>query len=156
MHNTRAIVERLKSHPEEMRRLTNGLTDNQRKQRPAEGRWSLHELAMHLCDVQDVFIERVARMLTEDKPDISPYKPSVAQEEGSHLKENFDQRLKEFVLQRTTLVALLETFTDEQWQLEARHPEIKSYTIAKAMEGFMRHEEHHLNQMFNIFYGMER
>jgi uncharacterized damage-inducible protein DinB len=156
MHNPQAIVERLKSHPEEMRSLINGLTDNQRQQRPAKERWSLHELTMHLCDVQDAFIERVARMLTEDKPDISPYKPSEEQERGSHLKENFDKRLREFVLQRTTLIGLLDTLTDEQWQLEARHPEFKSYTIATAMEGLMRHEEHHLDQMFNIFYGMER
>ena len=95
-------------------------------------------------------------MLTEDKPEISPYKPSEAQERGSHLTENFDKRLREFELQRTTLASLLETFSDEQWQLEGQHPEMKSYTIGKAMEALMRHEEHHLNQMFNVFYGMER
>jgi uncharacterized damage-inducible protein DinB len=156
MNSSGTIIERLKSHPEEIRSLTNGLTDDQRKQRPAEGRWSLHELTMHLCEVQDVLIERVARMLTEDKPAISPYKPSEAQEKGSHLTRNFDKRLKEFELQRTTLASLLETFTDEQWHLEGQHPEMKSYTIEKAMEALMRHEEHHLNQMFNVFYGMER
>lgn len=156
MNNPRAIVERLKSHPEEIRSLTNGLTDDQRKQRPAEGKWSLHEMTMHLCEVQDVLIERVARMLTEDRPEISPYKPSEAQEKGSHLTENLDKRLREFEHQRTTLASLLDTFTDEQWQLEGHHPEMKGYTIAKAMEALMRHEEHHLNQMFNVFYGTER
>ena len=109
---------------------------------------------MHLCAVQDVFIERLARMLTEDKPEITPYKPGEAQEKGSHLAEDFDRRLREFELQRMTLASLLETFTDEQWLLEGRHPEMKGYTIAKAMEGLMRHEEHHLYQMFNAFYGM--
>ena len=156
MNSPRTIVERLKSHPEEIRSLTDGRTDDQRKQRPAEGKWSLHELTMHLCEVQDVFIGRVARMLTEEKPGISPYKPGEAQEKGSHLTEDFDRRLKEFELQRVTLASLLETLTDEQWQLEGDHPEMKSYTMANAMEGLMRHEEHHLDQMFNIFYGTER
>lgn len=157
MYNKRrTIIERLKSHTDEIDDLTKGLTDEQRKKHPSEGKWSLHELTMHLCEVQDVFIERMARMLTEDKPKIAPFSPDEARENGSHLAENFDRRVKEFGVQRATLAALLETLTDEQWQLEGEHPELRGYTIEISMEGLMRHEEHHLDQMYNVFYGTGR
>ena len=151
MNKGQALIQRLKAHPEEIRSFSDGLSEEQRKEHPAEGKWSLHELTMHLCEVQDVFIERIARMLTEEKPKITPYVPDEGRENGFHLTENFSKRLKEFEVQRTTLAALLETLTDEQWQLQGEHPEMKHYTIEIAVEGLMRHEEHHLYRMFNLF-----
>jgi uncharacterized damage-inducible protein DinB len=156
MDTHRILLQRLKSHADEIHNLTDGFTDEQRKKRPAKEKWSLHELTMHLCEVQDVFVDRIARMLTEDKPGIVPYKPDEARESGFHLTEDFVKRLKESEGRRTTLVALLDTLTDEQRQLEGQHPEAKRYTIEKAVEALVRHEEHHLYQMFTIASGIDR
>ncbi len=154
MNIRRSILDRLIAHPDEIRSLSDGLTEELLKERPAEGKWSLHELALHLCETQDVFVERVARMLTEERPQIVPFEPDEARQNGLYFTENFTKRMKEFTVQRTTLVSLLQTLTDAQWKLEGRHPQMKHYTIEKAMESFMRHEEHHLHQMFNVFFGM--
>ncbi|HCV42828.1 MAG TPA: hypothetical protein DGH68_05050 [Bacteroidetes bacterium] len=155
MNIRKALIQRLKAHAEEICTFTVGVSEERRKERPAKGKWSLHELTMHLCEVQDVFLERIARMLTEDKPAIIPYSPDEARESGFHLTENFSKRLKEFEVQRTTLASLLETLTDEQWRLQGEHPEMKHYTIERAVEGLMRHEEHHLYGMFNLFSKIE-
>ncbi len=151
MDTRRLIVERLRAHPDEIHRLTDGLTEVQLKERPSDGKWSLHELAMHVCEAQDVFIERLARMLTEDNPQLSSYEPDEARQSGLYFAEHFGNRLKEFEVQRSTLASLLQTLTKEQWLLEAAHPEFKHYTVQTSMESLMRHEEHHLYQMYNVF-----
>ena len=150
----RTILERLKVHPAEIHSLTDGLSEEQLKERPAERKWSLHELTMHLCETQDVFVERAARMLTEERPQIVPYEPDEARQNGLYFTENLTKRMREFEVQRATLISLLQTLTDAQWKREGSHPEMKHYTIEKAMESFMRHEEHHLHQMFNVFFGL--
>ena len=150
------MIERLRSHAAEIHSLTDGLTEEQLKQRPSEQRWSLHEIVMHLCEGQDVFIERMARMLTEDKPVLVTFQPDEAKQKGLHLSEDFKKRFKEFEVQRATLASLLQTLTEEQWKLEGAHPEMKRYTIEKAMESLMRHEESHLYQMHNVFCGIQK
>ena len=149
------IIERLKAHTSEIHSLTDGLNEAQLKERPAEGKWSLHELTLHLCEVQEVFVERIARLLTEERPQITPYEPDESCQKGLYFTWDFNRRLKEFEVQRTTLASLLQTLTNEQWQLEGIHPEVKHYTIEKSMESLMRHEEHHLYQMYNIFFGIK-
>ena len=155
MNLHRTILDRLKSHPVEIRRFTDGLTDEQLRKRPSEGKWSLHEITMHICDGQDVFVERVARMLTEDKPKFATFQPDEARQHGHHLTEDFKKRLKEFEVQRNTFASLLQTLNESQWKLGGIHPEMKKYTIEKAAESLMRHEESHLYQMCNVFFGIQ-
>jgi hypothetical protein len=148
------IIERLKQHVEEIHSFTNGLSSDQLKARPADDKWSLHELVLHLCEVQDVFIERLVRMLTEEGPQITPYEPDAMRRNGIYLTQNFTQRLVEFEKQRGTLTALLQSLTDDQWKLQGKHPQMKLYTIERSMEDLMRHEEHHLHQMYTVFFGI--
>ena len=118
-------------------------------------RWSLHELVMHLIEMQDVFIQRLTRLLVEEKPKIEPFEPDDARKRGLYLMESLEGRLATFLDQRATLVKLLQTLSEQQWQLEGMHPEIRHYTVEKCMESLMRHEEHHLYQMFNVFFRTE-
>lgn len=150
------IMDRLKGHPDEVHSITRGLTPTQLKQRTSSGKWSVHEVAMHVCEVQDVHIEWLSRMLTEDKPHLSSYAPDDARRNGFYLTQDFGKRLAEFDLQRTTMTGLLQTLTSEQWALEGIHPGIEHYTIKKAMESLMRHEEHHLYQMYELSLRMHR
>lgn len=155
MDNRALLIGRLARHTEELQGFTEGLSDDELRKRPSMNTWSLHELAIHLVEVQDIFIERLTRMLVEDRPVITPFVPDEARKDGLYLLENLQQRMTAFERQRTTLVALLRTLTDDQWKLEGVHPEVRHYTVEKCMEALMRHEEHHFYQMFNMFFGVK-
>jgi uncharacterized damage-inducible protein DinB len=155
MDTRKLIITRLAQHLDEIHGFTDGLAEDQLKERPAPGRWSLHEIAVHLMETQDIFVGRLTRMLVEEKPEIVPFRPDQARQEGLYLQENLPKKLVTFAEQRGTLLKLLQTLTDEQWKLEGAHPEIYHYTIEKCMEALMRHEEHHLYQMYNVFFGVK-
>jgi len=155
MDNRVLVVSRLVQHVEELHGFLDGLSDDQLRERPSPNAWSLHELAMHLCEVQDVFIERVARILVEEEPAIAPFEPDQARQDGLYFTENFKKRLAEFEAQRQTFVSLLQSLSDKQWKQEGVHPQMMHYTIEKCTEALMRHEEHHLYQMYNIFFGVK-
>jgi uncharacterized damage-inducible protein DinB len=155
MDHRNLIITRLAEHVDELRSFTQGLTEQQLKERPAKEQWSLHELVMHLIEMQDVFIQRLTKLLVEEKPTIEPFEPDDARKRGLFLMESLEGRLATFLDQRATLVKLLQTLSEQQWQLEGVHPEIRHYTVEKCMESLMRHEEHHLYQMFNVFFRTE-
>lgn len=156
MNNRVLIISRLTDHIEELDRLLGARSESELKHRPAPGKWSLYEIVMHLVETQDVFIERATRMLVEDKPAIKSFTPDTARQEGWYLTQNFKSRLQTFKEQRSTFIALLKTFTDEQWKAEGRHEGYARYTIEQCTESLMRHEEHHLYQVLNLVYGALR
>jgi|WetSurMetagenome_2_1015567.scaffolds.fasta_scaffold88876_2 hypothetical protein len=147
------ILRRLHEHPEEVESLTDGLPEELLKERPGEGRWSLHEITMHLVETQEIFSERIARMLVEDRPVIVPFRPDAARRDGAYAARGFAEGMAALRRQRELLLTLLGSLTDEQWRREGKHPEMRHYSVERCMESFMRHEEHHLHTMFNIFFG---
>jgi hypothetical protein len=154
MDNRKLIVDRLAQHVGEVRSFTDGLPRDELRARPAPTTWSLFEIAMHLAEVQDIHVERVTRMLAEENPKITPFAPDKERQEGLYFSQNFERRMRDFEEQRRNLFALLKDLDDAQWRREGIHPEVKHYTIEKCVEAMMRHEEHHLLQMFNVFFGV--
>jgi uncharacterized damage-inducible protein DinB len=148
------ILRRLSEHPGEIQSLTEGLPPDLLKERPGEGRWSLHEIAIHLVETQEVFSERIARMLVEDRPAITPFFPDEPRREGFYLTRDCTEGMTVLRRQRELLLTLLGSLTDDQWRREGQHPDIRHYSVERCMESFMRHEEHHLHTMFNLFFGI--
>jgi hypothetical protein len=148
------IRRRLREHLQEIRGLTDGLPTAQLRKQPGEGRWSLHEIVMHLVETQDIFTERIARMLSDDLPQITPYTPDAARSGGSYLLLDFNDGMTGFTRQREHLLNLLGSLRKDQWDREGVHPEIRHYSVERCAEALMRHEEHHLYSMFNIFFGI--
>ncbi len=147
------IIDRLRSHLQELQSFSNGLTEEQLKERPATGSWSIHEIAMHLVELQDVYVEQMARMLVEKQPVIIPH--VCTHTNGSYLSLCFPEQIRSYMEQRKTLTSLLQSLDDKQWRREGNHPDVKNYTVEKCMESLMRHEEHHLYEMFNVFFGVK-
>jgi len=148
------IVRRLNDHLDEMESFVDGLPIEQLAQRPSPEKWSIAENILHIIDAQDVYIEWVARMLVEDKPRLDAY--FIEDHTGNqYIAADLDRRLREFSEQRKNLIALLGAMTDKQWKHEGVHSDVKHFTIEKCMEGLMRHEESHLYEMFNIFFGVK-
>lgn len=145
------IIRRLREHLDELESFTDGLTEDQLKERPRPAQRSLYEIALHLGRVQDAYIDRVAVMLMEKNPvleSVSLNGAPIQTEDG-----NPQVKLRSYIEQRKTLVALLGSLDDRQWKMEGKHPHVKNYTIEKCMEELMRHEECHLFEMFNVFFG---
>ena len=148
------IVNRLSDHLDELQSFLNGLPDEQLRERPGPDKWSIGESALHIIEVQDIYLQWVALMIVEDVPKLE--NGSVEKVSLDHYTvDDLPRRLKEFSEQRRNLLSLLSALTDQQWVREGIHPRINHYTIEKCMEGLMRHEEHHFYEMYNLFFGID-
>ena len=64
----RDIIESFAAGGEMLRRAVDGLTRDDLLARPGPGVWSIQELVIHIADSDDIAIDRMKRILTEDNP----------------------------------------------------------------------------------------
>jgi hypothetical protein len=148
-------VTRLNDHLDEIWSFIDGLSDDQLRNRPSSGSWSMWEIIRHLFEVQETHVVLLTQMLVEERPDAGPM--CLDNHAGDrHLGGDLRTGMKEFERQRHNLVSLLGALTAQHWQREANHPSVMHFTVEKCMEGLMRHEEYHLYELYRIFFGAGR
>jgi uncharacterized damage-inducible protein DinB len=125
----REVIEALERAPSVIVPLVREVPEPLLKRRPAPGRWSAHEHACHLAEVQPMFLERIELMLREDHPKIRPYLPERAHGPDALLAVDLDEALARFERQREDLVARLKALRPGDWQRTAEHEEYSRYSI---------------------------
>jgi hypothetical protein len=99
------------------------------KRRPLPGKWSAHEHACHLSVVHALFFERLALMLAQQHPRITPYQPDRDDADGMLLRMDLDAALEHFTHDRERLVRRLRELTAPDWQRTAEHAEYERYSV---------------------------
>jgi DinB superfamily len=99
------------------------------KRRPRPGKWSAHEHACHLSEVDPMIGERLDRMLAETLPRIRPYLPDADQEDGALLKIDLTEAMERYTSGRARLVGRLRELSAADWQRRAEHPEYSQYSV---------------------------
>ena len=144
----RHLVDRLRKHANDVRRLTSGLDEEMLAKHIVPEKWSLKELVCHLHRVQEIFAGRVEAMLAEENPAITRYEPEGdAQFEKMATKPARDS-LAGFLENRERLAQRLAELSPAEWHRRGAHPEFPNYDVHFQVEYMTHHEAHHIYQMF--------
>lgn len=111
---------------------------------PAPGEWSARENLAHLARHATVFLERLERIVAEDRPRLGRYRAEddPAWPEWSRLP--LDDTLARLRQTRRRLIAWVGSLTPEQAAREGIHPSFGAMTIPRWLDFFLLHEAHHL------------
>ena len=131
-----------------MRRLTFGLDEATLAAPTEAGKWSLKELVCHFRRMEEVFGDRISRMLTEDFPPVMPYTPDGDEVFLKLTGQATEQVLEDYSCEREGLCRRLETLTSAEWHRKGSHPEFSHYDIHFLIEYMAHHEAHHIYQLF--------
>lgn len=123
------IIDQLELAPRMLRDPLGEVPAGRLKSRPAEGKWSAHEHALHLGEVEALFSARLDSMLAEEDPAVMPYTLPAQDERGALLMADLGRALDKFEAQRERLVQRLRTLGDAEWKRSARHPEYLRYNV---------------------------
>jgi hypothetical protein len=144
----RRLLQRLREHMEEVRRLTAGLDEAALSKPTVPEKWSLKELVGHLCRVQQVFEQRIVAMLTEDNPAVTIYDPDQDPEFQQLLRRAAKDLIVALQSNRETFLAQLEILDTAEWHRRGRHPQYPDYDVHFQVDYMVHHEAHHLYQMY--------
>lgn len=118
--------------------------------RPRTDKWSMLENLAHLARYQEVFLQRMLRILSQENPKLERYKaendPSFA------YWQNLSQAevIKKLERSRLDLIAFFENLPASEWGRLGTHPVLGALSIQDWLRFFLLHESHHLYTVFKL------
>jgi uncharacterized damage-inducible protein DinB len=102
------ILAAIETGPACVRSLAEGLTAEQLRHQPRPGEWSMKEVMAHLLKVErDVFLPRLKRLASENRPVFESFDPDAWARERDHREGDFMDEWRGFAAARSETIALL-------------------------------------------------
>ena len=90
--------------------------------RPPSGKWSAHENLAHLARHHEVFLERIRRILTEDKPRLPRYRAEEDPEWPQWAAMPNGEVMKHLKALRGELIGIINSLSPDQLERTGIHP----------------------------------
>jgi uncharacterized damage-inducible protein DinB len=143
------LIANLKSLPNELEDLVEGLSDEELRWRPIPNKWSIAEILAHLRDVErEAFQVRLRRTIGEDTPTFELWDQDSAAADRDYLAQSGRAALAEFKALRAETVASLESVPVEKWERVGVHPERGPATLEEQVTRQVKN--HDLTHMIQI------
>jgi hypothetical protein len=146
------LIANLKSLPHELDDLLDGYSDDELRDHPIPGKWSLGELLVHLRDLErEPFQTRLRRTVEESNPVFEPWDDHVEAAAREYSAQDGRHALEEFKGYRAATVAFLESLPVESWGRVGIHPRRGAETIEQQVVHHIKNRDlAHLVQMKDI------
>ncbi len=144
------LLTKLKTQYKEIDELLAALSSEQVLMRPTTDKWSILENVAHLVRYQEVFLQRMLRILSQENPLLERYKaendPSFAPLQNLSQVEV----IKKLERSRLDLIDFFENLPANEWGRLGTHPVLGALSIQDWLRFFLLHESHHLYTIFKI------
>lgn len=139
-----ALVDRLHTQLDALSFVLARATPSALEARPRPDEWSARENLAHLARHHAVFIERLRRLLAEDRPVLGRYRAEDDPDWPAWAALPLDGILERLGTLRTELVSLVRRLTPAECARTGLHPTFGELDVAGWLEFFLLHDAHHL------------
>jgi len=119
--------------------------------KPAPERWSISEVLAHLSALEQVYAERVLRMVAEDSPAIAKYDQAGAVSRGAYSRGSAGENLALFTRTRRSTLACLMGLPASAGARTGVHSELGSITLSEMLNEWANHDLGHLRQIAELY-----
>ncbi len=145
-----ALIEGLARTPSRLAALVEGAPDAALDAAPA-GEWNARTVLAHVRDDEFLVMRvRLARMLAEDHPTLTPFDEGAWAASRWLDRESRRELLADIAEQRAASVAILRRLPVEAWQRPGTQPEIGTFTLQWWVEHWYEHDVNHLEQVATL------
>lgn len=116
---TEKVLSLLTEQPERIGALTEGLTPEQLRTRPAPDEWSINDILAHLRSCADMWGGSIETILAEDHPTIRAINPRTWIRQTDYPDLEFQPSFQAFRRQRAELLDVLNGLPPESWSRSA-------------------------------------
>jgi hypothetical protein len=138
-----SLIDHLREFPNRLRALTQHRSEEELCRASVDGGWGAVDNFCHLRDLEELFIERVSRMLNEDHPWMPVVDETLWPIEREYDRQNPHVALEQFAENRSRFVTILSSLTPEQWQRRGHHAELGDQTVLWYAEHSAEHDAEH-------------
>jgi hypothetical protein len=140
----RNLIETYAAGGPKLRQFVEGLSSEDLLARPGPGNWSIQELVIHLADSEEIAVDRMKRIVTEDNPPLLYADETAYAERLFNDQQSIDDALTLFEVSRRQWSRVLRLLPDEAFSRQGTHNRRGIVTLSGMVEGYIKHLEHHL------------
>ena len=137
-------ASRLATQLDSLPSLLEGHPPEAMERRTRSGKWSVHENLAHMARHHAVVLDRVRKVLSEDRPTLPRYAAEDDPEWPAWAALPMPEILSRLHALRTELTVLVAGLPDEALARTAIHPSLGEMALPLWIEFFLLHEAHHL------------
>lgn len=147
MQEYRSAFAALTAFPDELRALVAHLSEDDAHRVPAPNEWSVVEIIGHLIDIDPLQIERIDRILAEERPHFVRFDPDAAVTAAGYGRRTLADVLAAFTdLRRATVDGLSTIAPDELSRVGVRYTG-QEVTLGQLLTSFAAHDQTHAQQI---------
>ena len=124
-----------------------GLDERTLRQRPADGDWSLKEIAAHMRDAEDLALKQITAIVERRHGALPAWDVDLLPHERDYSSQDLDNLLAGFRALRRETTRLLWSITDSDWSAPAKHPFRGPITLGEIARELAQHDLEHLWQV---------
>ena len=146
------LLESLRRSPRILSQFVRTIPESKLDLRRGEGFWTVAEHYSHLAQVQPMLLQRIERLMDEDKPEFVPFIPGGDQKEPeTPARMSIESALDQFARHRASQLQLLESADDITWNKTATHPEYDQYSLYILTRHVLMHDHWHMYRMEELW-----
>ena len=143
-----SMIDRFEQGGTKLRESLRGLVDSDLKAFPVPGTWSIQQLVIHLQDAELVAVDRMKRVIAEEKPLLVGFDENKFTEKLEYNRQNVVDAATVVELARKNLAIVLRTLPETAWSRFGIHTERGKMTLAEILEVYTNHLERHLKFLY--------
>jgi uncharacterized damage-inducible protein DinB len=144
------LLQDYEDGPDLITQAVKGVPKAVRDADPGEGRWSIHEILVHLCDSEIVGSDRIRRALAETNATVQVYDEEEWARRLDYKERDPDLALALVVALRKVNVEMLANIRRKDWSRVAIHSERGPLTVADYVQTYVGHFQYHAEQINRI------
>ena len=141
----RDLIEQFERGGEKLKLAIRGLTREDLTCFPIPGKWSIQQVVIHLMDSDLIATDRMKRTIAEDRPALIGYDESKFVANLAYDQQSAEDAVTIFDLNRKQFAKVLRILPPAAWDRVGMHNERGPTTLAKQLEYYTKHLDHHLH-----------
>ena len=147
------ITSQLAENKQVFSALLEGLPSHMYLWRSKPKKWCLLEIICHLVDEEcEDFRARIMHVMDTPDDPFSPIDPEGWVKEREYLKQDYSEKLEEFIEERESSVGWLKSLEAPQWKNTTQHPKLGPLTAKQLLANWLAHDYHHIRQINTVKY----
>lgn len=130
--------------PAQLRQAVQGMSREQLLAQPVPGKWSTLQVICHIADFEPVYIDRMKRVIAQDKPTFFGGDPDLFAARLAYEQRDAEAELHFIDACRQHMGVVLRALQPADFARVGIHSEAGEMTLEKLLGNITRHVGHHL------------
>ncbi len=138
------LVQEYLAGPQQLRQAVKGMSKEQLLTKPVARKMSTLEVVCHLSDFDPIYVERMKRVITMDKPTVMGADENIFAQKLCYHDRDVEEEVTLLDVTRKSMARILKKLPLEAWAREGLHNERGPMTLQKMVEVMNNHIPHHV------------